>query len=121
MAEIEISRCSGHCCRSFWFPYSPGEFRRKVLAGSPIMEDGEQILDMLVYLRWTTKMGFQYTCRHLVDGSHCAIYDDRPRMCREYPYGEPCKYPGCTRRTRRVEDPPQELAVECVRRIMENG
>jgi hypothetical protein len=40
-----------------------------------------------------------YTCRHFVD-DRCAIYEERPPVCRDYPYrGNECHNRGCTRRT----------------------
>ena len=36
-----------------------------------------------------------YTCKHLVNGN-CTIYEHRPAMCRNYPYGEDCNYADCT-------------------------
>lgn len=38
-----------------------------------------------------------YRCRHHDAASgDCTIYEDRPEMCRSYPYGDPCPFPGCT-------------------------
>ncbi|NUO50701.1 MAG: YkgJ family cysteine cluster protein [Polyangiaceae bacterium] len=38
-----------------------------------------------------------WTCAHFdVETRNCGIYEKRPRMCREYPYGRPCELPGCT-------------------------
>jgi Fe-S-cluster containining protein len=39
-----------------------------------------------------------YTCRHF-DGTNCTDYENRPKMCSEYPHygrGEACQYPKCT-------------------------
>jgi Fe-S-cluster containining protein len=37
-----------------------------------------------------------FTCKHFDKGmSLCTIYDHRPQMCRDYPYGSWCTYPGC--------------------------
>lgn len=42
--------------------------------------------------------GYYYTCRHYNRKTgDCMAYDRRPKMCREYPYGRGCEYPGCTR------------------------
>jgi Fe-S-cluster containining protein len=32
----------------------------------------------------------KYTCKHLGADGLCGIYDRRPKMCREYPYGGAC-------------------------------
>lgn len=37
-----------------------------------------------------------YTCRHLQSNGDCGIYENRPSMCRDYPYGHPCKFENCT-------------------------
>jgi Fe-S-cluster containining protein len=37
-----------------------------------------------------------YRCRHQLPSGDCGIYDTRPNLCRAYPYGRPCEYPGCT-------------------------
>jgi hypothetical protein len=45
-----------------------------------------------------------YTCRNF-DGHNCRIYDSRPAMCSEYPYGRACTYAACTRRAHPTEGP----------------
>lgn len=41
--------------------------------------------------------GHWYRCKHFDDKTKkCSIYEIRPRMCRDYPYGESCNYAGCT-------------------------
>jgi len=109
-------RCSGHCCRRFAFPLSPSEVERVAAdpdgvitldtgESHPPIFDAAYMADMLIdpQLRETTPDGrplaepeWYYTCRHLVDGRDCGAYEQRPRMCREYPYGRPCMYSGCT-------------------------
>jgi len=94
------SRCSGHCCREFYLPYKPLDlFIRKKGLG-----DGEYIAAMVLPLgpvRPSTGDsggdGWWYTCKHHdAKTGDCAAYDDRPRMCSEYPYGRRCEYAGCT-------------------------
>lgn len=36
---------------------------------------------------------YVYTCRHLQLNGDCGIYEDRPAMCRDYPYGQVCEFP----------------------------
>ncbi len=38
--------------------------------------------------------GPYFTCGHLTDDFRCDIYDERPRMCRDYPYGKTCGFCG---------------------------
>jgi Fe-S-cluster containining protein len=64
------------------------------------------IYPMLIYLgsfdfdpadgRKLNEKVHHYTCAHH-DGKTglCRIYDTRPAMCRDYPYGVACRYPGC--------------------------
>lgn len=41
--------------------------------------------------------GHWYRCKHFdTKEKKCTIYEIRPRMCRDYPYGKPCNYAGCT-------------------------
>jgi Fe-S-cluster containining protein len=44
---------------------------------------------------WSDR-GHQFTCRHWDEDTRlCGIYEDRPMMCREFPYGKPCSF-GCS-------------------------
>jgi len=37
-----------------------------------------------------------YACRHWDEETRlCSIYDRRPMICRDFPYGDPCRY-GCS-------------------------
>lgn len=100
-------RCSGHCCRAFTLPYSP----EQLLQPDRLLEDGDVIRGMLVFLKeanegdphptdpvqTTAGRKWYYTCKHLDDQSgNCMIYATRPMMCRDYPYGNECKFSGCT-------------------------
>lgn len=41
--------------------------------------------------------GHYYTCKHYdCSSQNCGIYEHRPRMCSEYPYGRDCNYLDCT-------------------------
>jgi Fe-S-cluster containining protein len=39
-----------------------------------------------------------YTCKNLSPAGDCVVYESRPTMCRDYPYGNPCDHAGtgCT-------------------------
>ena len=74
------------------------------------MEDGEQIADMVVPLSVAEANerlerfgadreyerdaeGFVYMCRNFDEATGlCTIYDQRPQMCRDYPYARGCEY-----------------------------
>jgi len=95
-------RCTGHCCRDFSLPYFPDEFKRR----HKHIVDGVQIYRMVIYIGighlnhagQRVKYYPRYTCRNYnSDKKECEIYEDRPAMCRDYPYrGQTCTYPGCT-------------------------
>ena len=121
-----MSRCTGHCCRSFCLPLSPielaaaAEREQRLRDGTPREGDEvftrygdiEQIAEMVIYLgEWNRpplarmkaggpaefdEPGHYYTCKYYGAGGNCAIYDDRPSTCREYPYDSPCSLEGCT-------------------------
>ena len=43
-----------------------------------------------------------YTCKNFDKKTRkCTIYEIRPQMCREYPYGRGCNYAACTWKSRR--------------------
>lgn len=98
-----MSRCTGHCCARFYVSVDA------LTDPDRLVEDGEYIADMLVPLEVPVDATKQWacTCRHF-DGANCRAYDSRPRMCRNYPYGGPCAYPGCT--LVQVEEPPPKAA-----------
>jgi Fe-S-cluster containining protein len=54
----------------------------------------------------------KYRCKHFTrdaDGlGVCTVYDHRPRMCANFPYGEPATFAGCAWNVRRV---PRKLPV----------
>jgi Fe-S-cluster containining protein len=83
MAEkVLCDECNGKCCRYFALPIERPKTRgdyddiRWYLCHKGIsvfVEDGD----------WYIRIGNE--CRHLTNGDHrCAIYKDRPRICRGY-------------------------------------
>jgi Fe-S-cluster containining protein len=112
--EVEISRCTGHCCRVFPLPFTYQEMIEKV----DTLEDGAQVLDMIIplpadyfpvaHLDFTRPEQIidrlhTFTCRHLQQNGDCGIYSTRPQMCVKYPYYQPCRIKGCTRKVQKVE------------------
>lgn len=85
------TRCTGHCCKRFTLPYDPDELVDK----KAIIRDGEQISGMAVHLE-SNDQGHFYTCLNLQPGGDCGVYEARPRMCRNFPYGKACPFPDCT-------------------------
>ena len=101
--------CSGKCCAVFNYPTPP-----EVLATRG-HEDDAFLADMLIALtpdeaearmlrfnitppegmdlREWAEAAPTYTCRHWDENTHlCEVYEDRPRMCREYPYDQACQH-----------------------------
>lgn len=108
-----MNRCTGHCCETFFLPYSVEELRsfdwwrkggqhRQVggmaLLLAPMTAAGGTRLDGHVgRCAERSADGWYYTCdNHDRETGNCRIYGDRPRMCASYPYGRRCRYPGCT-------------------------
>ena len=90
---VETSRCSGHCCQGFYL----NESKLDLLTSETVVQDEDIIVDMLIPLEWDEEGGATFTCRHFdTETNNCQIYDRRPGMCRNYPYGKECSFPGCT-------------------------
>lgn len=102
--------CPGHCCAAFHLPRTISEMRKNPNR----IFDGEQIADMIIpltpkearerYERFAGKptnafpwkwRGHHFTCKNWDEETRlCRIYEDRPMMCRDYPYGQECQH-GC--------------------------
>ena len=71
---------------------------------------------MVIYLRPKENgKGHWYTCKHYdkVSGN-CTDYENRPKMCSDYPYGGKCKYKGCTMKPNCAEEAIKEILKEKV-------
>lgn len=106
-----MNRCTGHCCKDFYLPFAPIQLAhetKKLAIGKSRYEakDFEKISKMLIFLRTNHNKrraravgGFEYryTCKHFDrETGNCMNYENRPRMCSDYPYGGKCTYRGCT-------------------------
>lgn len=109
-------RCTGRCCRDFFLPFTPESLRAAAaraqeerLAELPLAPgvtdlpsspqshraELEQIAAMVVPFRPAgpdSSRGYRYSCVNLDEDGDCAIYDRRPDMCRNYPYGHRCDF-----------------------------
>lgn len=102
--------CDGRCCAVFPLHKDiPDALDENV----DRWKDGAFIRDMLIPLTrrqavararrfgyelpWTRLTGHRYfTCRHWDEETGlCAVYAERPAMCRDYPYGRPCDHADC--------------------------
>lgn len=112
----------GKCCRKFCLPLSIGQLKKDyetwhkgdkeyVWSGKTfgITQDIDLIYPMVTPLGdgkiqhidparncKSSKGIYHYTCKHLdKKSSRCSIYENRPRMCKLYPYGVECAYKNC--------------------------
>lgn len=81
MSQCLCDRCSALCCRYFSLgidtPETPEDFDnlRWYLSHEAVhifIEDGDWYLSV------------QTPCKHLQDDNRCGIYEDRPKICRQY-------------------------------------
>ena len=118
----ECQRC-GHCCKGVFLNFGMGhaanekerEAAQDFLRWASFHED--------VTVKWidedTAEVAYNSPCRHLIfveDGkAGCAVYEDRPEICRNFPEGPTPHCPGF----RFVED--TEEALEVSQKENENG
>lgn len=110
-------RCTGHCCRSFPLNHTIEQLRAYAADTSKgNASEAGQIADMLIPLGARDDGREMFTCRHHdTETGDCRIYEDRPRMCRDYPYGRSCEHSECTAVDLvqlRIEREPEVLAAE---------
>src|ERR1700690_370117 len=88
------ARCTGHCCRRFPLNITMDKLKENAAAFGG---DYALILDMIIQLPDAPDdHGPRYTCRHLLASGDCGIYETRPKLCSEFPYGRDCNVEGCT-------------------------
>ena len=132
------SRCTGHCCAVVDLPVPLS----KIKSARPIQDmPGRSMIkvrgtrgfhvatrDVRIFRkslkpvhtcpekpRTLESMGtvYHFTCSHWT-GHDCAIYEDRPDICRDYPEPRGCEYQGCTlENCGVVESPPIQLLDVC--------
>lgn len=125
--------CEGKCCSVFTYTSTPEQLRIEPWRGTQSQRDNLYVADMLIPLtaeeakerslrfdvsgaedRDYSKLQW-YTCRHWDESTMlCTAYEDRPPMCREFPYGKPCDH-GC------AYEIELDLLAIIERREMENG
>lgn len=104
-------RCTGRCCRDFDLPFTPDALRAAAATARAAREaqeptapgavarvrnaEVEQIAAMVIPLRPEpgAPTRYRYRCANYdEDSGDCAIYDRRPDMCRDFPYGHACAF-----------------------------
>lgn len=98
MMECQI-KCGGHCCRGFFLPMSPIEIdfdlKRLALGKANKWKEIDKIGKIVIYKGFYNR-GNRYDCRNLdLKTGLCKDYENRPTMCREYPYGKACEAKRC--------------------------
>lgn len=105
---IEVPACTGQCCAVFYLPITAAEMTPAWMSR---VADGRYIMGMVLPLTQDAAgelaamhdislpiergAGHWYACRMWDDRSGlCRAYEERPRMCSRYPYGEPCLHCG---------------------------
>ena len=127
MTDDDATRCSGACCRCFSLPHSPAElwdnydrWANGVEEPPPgqtgILIDIHILAPMVMYVGtrppdWAgfshADPGYYYTCKHFSAATgDCTIYERRPQVCRDFPYGRPCEFKGCTWETGKAGNHP---------------
>lgn len=122
---IQTHKCSGHCCKVFYLPYSFDEmnhFKRLSSLGKTKEEkvkDLFKIANLIIPVRAEScktyaiensliysssrksshmyNVMYYYTCKNYDAIKHkCLDYENRPSMCSKYPYMRQCYYRDCT-------------------------
>ncbi|MGE5681830.1 MAG: YkgJ family cysteine cluster protein [Bacillota bacterium] len=105
---IEISRCKGHCCRAFTLPYSPEELEG--LKNKTICEESDfykvpRIVEYIGSFAFDVAGNllpyemYWYTCKHFnKETGDCMNYENRPYMCKDFPYWGSYRLKSCTYR-----------------------
>lgn len=108
-----MADCNGDCCVAFRVPFTLVDLAEGNV-GDMDVEEARMLADMLEpltlaetrlrqldFIRGVIPVfdesdeGFLYKCKNWDEETRlCTIYEDRPPMCRDFPYGKPCRY-GC--------------------------
>lgn len=102
---MEAKRCTGDCCKVFSLPYTPEQLKEK-FDNNRLDKRDRQVPGMVIYLGqhekyegWPTTglPEHLYTCKNFDrETNNCMVYETRPGMCSDYPYGTRCRYESCT-------------------------
>ena len=132
MSETIEHRCTGQCCTIFQiYGMTLDELKAK-FPEKDRSADNQAVIDMLVALSpeeqqrrheatpTVPRPGWVYnpatpffTCRHFDEATrNCLIYETRPAMCRDYPYGKQCGFVGCTFVQKKIEVPDDARKAE---------
>jgi len=86
--------CSGKCCERFHLPFSDREIRsiRAMIELYP--HEAEKWRDIFYIASMVIPLGDEYfTCKHHnKETKLCMAYEERPGLCRGFPYKKKCCY-----------------------------
>ena len=86
-----LSKCDGRCCELFALS-KPHEH---LIAHQTDIQDGETIAGMVISQGQSNDGVWLFSCQHFdTDSRRCRIYEQRPDMCRRYPYDGRCGFCG---------------------------
>lgn len=147
--QSDSHQCGGHCCQKFFLPFSPTELHEayKVwhdnherptmsMEAAPrpkLYSDIWLIYPMVIPLGHFEEppirqivpvhgSGYWYSCKNWDPKTKlCTIYDDRPAMCRDYPYQQGCNYQACGWDERRKTPPPKDDVIVSPQTITVDG
>ena len=97
-------RCTGHCCYEFWVPVGSLEQLQQEVIDFPEDKERATIAKMLIPVHTAHKadhnyVGQYFKCKNFVSTGgrtgYCGDYENRPKMCWDYPYGKRCQQEAC--------------------------
>jgi Fe-S-cluster containining protein len=118
-----VGCCQGKCCARFVYPLTPEQLRERWVKwdwNQPHTQRNAEwrrqdlyIADMLIPLSLQDQVDRgeefdlrdlldydgrpMYSCHHWDEATRmCKAYDQRPDMCKHFPYARQCEQPGCT-------------------------
>lgn len=134
------SRCTGECCKDFVVTRhnyrSLLDVALREAANALDEDDVPESVRVVAMIRplvgespskanegkWLTEAHRHFTCVHLKPNGDCGDYENRPRMCREYPYGNSCEHgANCTWEEARLVSIEKRAAAEGFERSKRYG
>lgn len=121
--------CTGQCCDDFRFPRAPADVETVLAVLDDYdwseMPDVPFIANMLIFIEKRDGDGnYRYTCKHYDRASKkCLEYENRPGLCKGFPYGRACTYCGYTEEKQPEEAsmwPSEEAILEFKKKLEDN-
>lgn len=107
---MKCNNC-GLCCMRFSFGFSREEFIERIYTNISDAEDNAQILEYWVWVTKNWRDDWVMTCKMLTPERinrkilwKCSVYNNRPKMCRDFPVTDPTLYVDCPLREKFKEE-----------------